>query len=115
MIALLFSPLGKIAGVLALLVAAFLGFRVWLVAHDHAVLEGYVLLSEKTAAEAKAAKEAHDRQAAQQALEESRKREIVAQQAKDTANAELAKRIAADTDGGCGWTSDDDTWSVRHQ
>lgn len=55
MIAFLLSPLGKIAGAVALLAAAFLGFRVWLSAHDAAVLKGYVLVSEKIAAEAELA------------------------------------------------------------
>lgn len=88
-------------------------FFAWLHEHDKNTLAGYVALSEKTAAEAQAAKEEHDRIAAQQALEESRKRELSATQAKDKANAELAKRIAADTDGGCSWSSDDDAFRLR--
>lgn len=115
MIAFLFSPLGKIAGGALLIVALIAGGKLWLISHDHAVLQGYVLLSEKTAADAKAAKEAHDKQAAQQALEESRKRELSATQAKDQARADLQKRIAADNDSGCTWTSDDDSFQLRHR
>jgi hypothetical protein len=86
-------------------------------------LEGYVALSEKTAAEAKAAREEHDRLAAQQSLEEARKREAAATKLKDQAHAELEKRIANDaaasksnaSGGGCddGWNASDDDW-VRH-
>ncbi len=82
-------------------------------------LEGYVALSEKAAAEAKARKEEHDRLAAQQALEEARKRAIAADKLKDEAHAELEKRIAEDAadhraDGGCGWSRDDDEWLRHH-
>jgi hypothetical protein len=52
MLTFLLSPLGKIAGVGAILVAAFLGFRLWLHNHDKAVLNGYVTIQEKVAAEA---------------------------------------------------------------
>lgn len=81
-------------------------------------LESYVLLSEKTAADAKAAKEEHDKLAAQQALEEQRKRTTAAEKLKDDANAELEKRIADDAkntaDGGCGWNADDDAHVMQH-
>ena len=47
------------AGGVALLVVGYFGFQVWLAAHDRSVAnaarEGYVILAEKTAAEAKAA------------------------------------------------------------
>ncbi len=52
MIAFLLSPFGKIIGAAALLAAVFLGFRLWISRHDAAVLHGYVLVSEKIAAEA---------------------------------------------------------------
>lgn len=52
MLAFFLSPLGKVAGIIAVLVAAFLGFRLWLHNHDKAVLNGYVLIAEKVAAEA---------------------------------------------------------------
>jgi hypothetical protein len=81
-------------------------------------LEGYADLSELAAAKARAAKEEHDRLAAQQSLEEERMRHAAAETAKDQAHADLENRIAADaaangSDGGCSWTSDDDQW-VRH-
>jgi hypothetical protein len=81
-------------------------------------LEGYVTLSENAAAEAKASKEQHDRLAAQQALEEARRRAIAAEKLKDDAHAELEKRIAEDAadgaDDGCGWSRDDDEWLRHH-
>lgn len=55
MLAFLFSPLGKIAGVVGLVVLAIIGFEVWLTAHDHSVLQGYVQRSALDAANAKAA------------------------------------------------------------
>lgn len=46
------------AGGVALLVVGYFGFQVWLAAHDRSVAnaarEGYVILAEKTAAEARA-------------------------------------------------------------
>lgn len=82
-------------------------------------LENYVELSERVAAEAKAAREEHDKLAAQQALEEERKRAIAAEQLRDEAHAELEKRIAEDAaagsaDGGCTWSGDDDEWLRHH-
>lgn len=77
-------------------------------------LEGYVELSEKTAADARAAREEHDKLAAQQALEEARKRAGAAEQQKDEAHAELEKRIADDAGGGCTWSADDDQWLRHH-
>lgn len=84
MIAFLLSPLGKIAAAALLLLGLYLGFRVWLHQHDQATLSGYVLLSEKTAAEAKAAEMQRQRDAAAQVNEEDRKR-------LEAAKAELAK------------------------
>jgi hypothetical protein len=87
-------------------------------------LEGYAALSELTAAKAKADRELHDRLAAQQSLEEARKREAAATQLKEQAHAELEKRIAADaaahkadaSSGGCddGWNASDDEWLRHH-
>lgn len=49
----------SLVGGVALCVAAYFGFTIWLAAHDRSVAnaarEGYVILAEKTAAEAKAA------------------------------------------------------------
>ncbi|CCM77136.1 hypothetical protein [Rhizobium mesoamericanum] len=89
----LLGPLGKLAGVVLIVLAAFLGFRLWLASHDTAILSGYVLLSEKTAAEAKAAEIERQRDAASQALDEHRKRlaaaEASQQAAKDTLESEI--------------------------
>lgn len=54
MIAFLFSPLGKIAGMAGLIALAVAGFMFWIAAHDHAVLQGYVQQSALDAANAKA-------------------------------------------------------------
>lgn len=58
MLAFLATPIGKWVGSLIggalLLLAIAGGFRWWLHEHDKALLSGYVLQSEKTAAEAKA-------------------------------------------------------------
>ncbi|MDQ1186100.1 hypothetical protein QE369_002519 [Agrobacterium larrymoorei] len=64
-----------VAFVLALLIAVA-GFRLWLSLHDASVLKGYVLLSEKSAAEAKANEMERQRNAAAQALEDYRKRAL---------------------------------------
>jgi hypothetical protein len=40
MLALILSPVGKIATVLLIIIAAFLGFRWWLAGHDKATLAG---------------------------------------------------------------------------
>ena len=64
MIALLLSTqtgrmITAAAGGVALLVVGYFGFQVWLAAHDRSVAnaarDGYVILAEKTAAEARAA------------------------------------------------------------
>lgn len=75
MIAFLLSPFGKIIGIVGIIALAFLGFRVWLAAHDHNVLSGYVLQSEKMTAEAKANEMERQRNAAAQALTENEKRQ----------------------------------------
>jgi uncharacterized protein (DUF4415 family) len=118
MIAFLTGPIGKLLTAFVILASLYGGFKLWLHEHDKAILAGFVALSEKTAAEAKAAKEEHDKQAAQQALEEQRKRTAAAEKLKDDANAELEKRIADDAkntaDGGCGWNADDDAHVMQH-
>lgn len=74
MFAFLANPIGKVVGAIGLCVLAFIGFRIWLAAHDANVRSGYVLLAEKTAAEAKASEMERQRNAAAQAVEEHRKR-----------------------------------------
>ena len=78
-------------------------------------LEGYVLKSEKTTAEAKAAEMERQRDAATQSLEEHRNRAIAAEKAKEEANEKLEKLIAEDAgDDGAVWTDDDVRWLSEH-
>ncbi|EPE95697.1 hypothetical protein [Rhizobium grahamii] len=68
------GPVGKVLGGALLLAALYGGFRLWLHNHDAAILSGYVLLSEKTAAEAKVTEMERQRNAASQSLDELLKR-----------------------------------------
>lgn len=95
MLTFLLSPLGKVAGVAVLVLAAFLGFKAWLHSHDSALLSGYVLLSEKTAAEATAKEMERQRNAAAQATEEHRKRLAAAEAAEQAAKDTLENEIRA--------------------
>lgn len=80
-----------------------------------AALKGYVLASEKTAAEAKAAEMERQRDAVAKSLEEHRKRAIAAEKAKEEANEKLEKLIAEDSgDDGAVWTDDDVRWLSEH-
>lgn len=94
MLPFLLSPLGKVAGIAVLVLAAFLGVKVWLHSHDSALLSGYVLLSEKTAAEATTKEMKRQRDAAQSSLDAFQKNLDAArqseQQAKDTLENELS-------------------------
>lgn len=78
-------------------------------------LEGYVLKSEKTAAEALAAEMERQRDVAAQSLDEHRNRAIAAEKAKEEANEKLEKLIAEDNgDDGAVWTDDDRIWLSEH-
>lgn len=80
-----------------------------------AALEGYVLKSEKTAAEALAAEMERQRDVAARSLEEHRERAIAAEKAKEDANEKLEKLIAEDAgDDGAVWTGDDVRWLSEH-
>lgn len=120
MLAFIMSPLGKIAGVVLLLVALYAGFRLWLHDHDTQLLSGYVLQSEKTAAEARAAEMERQRNAAAQATEEHRKRLEAAQAqeqaAKDTLEDEIAKyeRVLSQNNRSCTLSPDDKRWLLEH-
>jgi uncharacterized protein HemX len=120
MIAFLLSPLGKIAAAALLLVGLYLGFRGWLHQHDQATLSGYVLLSEKTAAEAKAAEMVRQRNAAAQATEEHRKRLEAAQAseqaAKDTLETEIQsyELQLSEKNRACAVTAADRDWLLRN-
>lgn len=52
MIAFLLSPIGKLIGAAGIILLLAGGFMTWLHFHDKALLAGYVLRSEKVAAEA---------------------------------------------------------------
>ncbi len=80
-----------------------------------AALEGYVLKSEKTAAEALTAEMERQRDVAAQSLEEHRRRAIAAEKAKEDANEKLEKLIAEDAgDDGAVWADDDVRWLSEH-
>jgi hypothetical protein len=80
-----------------------------------AALEGYVLKSEKTAAEALAAEMERQRDVAAHSLEEHRKRAIAAEKAKEDANEKLEKLIAEDAgDDGAVWADNDVRWLSEH-
>ncbi|WP_065091652.1 hypothetical protein [Rhizobium leucaenae] len=78
-------------------------------------LKGYVLESEKTAAEDKAVEMERQRNAYAQSYEELRKRAAAADQSKDQKNAKLKKSIAGDTgNDGAVWTDGDIEWLQNH-
>ena len=87
--------------------------------HDPHVIatarEGYVVLAEKTAAEAQAAEMERQRNAASQALNDYQKRATADQQTLKVANDNLESIIAADTGtDGCGWAPADIDWLRNH-
>ncbi|MBX4921012.1 hypothetical protein HJA76_15070 [Rhizobium bangladeshense] len=123
MFAFLATPFGRwagsIIGVLLLIAAIILGFRWWLHEHDKALLSGYVLLSEKTTAEAKAAEMERQLNAATQATEEHRRRlaaaEAAEQAAKDTLEQEISnyERTLSEKNRACAVTAADREWLLQ--
>lgn len=81
---------------------------------------GYVLVAEKTAAEARAEEMERQRNAAAQATEEHRKRLVAAeaseQAAKDTLENEILgyERILSEKNRACAVTAADRDWLLRH-
>jgi hypothetical protein len=81
---------------------------------------GYVLVAEKTAAEARAAEMERQRNAASQATEEHRKRLEAAQAeeqaAKDTLEQEISdyERILSEKNRACAITAADRDWLLKH-
>ncbi|QIG67273.1 hypothetical protein EVB37_037 [Rhizobium phage RHph_TM3_3_3] len=81
---------------------------------------GYVLLSEKTAAEAKAAEMERQRNAAAQATEEHRKRLEAAQASEQAAKETLEQEISSyelqlsEKNRACAITAADRDWLLRH-
>ncbi|WP_312808752.1 hypothetical protein [Agrobacterium cavarae] len=111
--------IGRSLAVLLALLAAFGVFRVWLSHHDATLLSGYVLLSEKTAAEAKAIEMERQRNAAAQVIEENRKRALADTLMEQQREAELDKAIKDDNsnteDGDYRWDGVRDLeWLCAH-
>lgn len=108
------SLTGRICALIICVLLAVGGFRLWLSFHDAALLEGYVLLSEKTAAEAKAAEMERQRNAAALALEENRKRALADALILQQLEAKQEQAIKDDNqnmdDGDYRWSDDDRRW-----
>ncbi len=124
MLAFLLTPIGRwvasIIGVIALLVGLYAGFRWWLHEHDKALLSGYVLQSEKTAAEAKAAEMERQLNVTSQILTEYQKRkqaeDILDQQKQDQSEQEIAdyEKKLADAKRSCVLDSFDIDFLHKH-
>jgi hypothetical protein len=120
---LLTTKTGRVISACILLVIAFIiafvGFRIWLAAHDDALLTGYVLLSEKTAAEAKVTELERQRNAAALALEEYRKRAVSDALTQQKLEAQLEQAIKDDNqnvdDGDYRWSDADRLWLCRQR
>ncbi|MBB3944716.1 hypothetical protein GGQ73_000641 [Rhizobium skierniewicense] len=113
------STIGRVISAVILLLIAFVGFRIWLAAHDDALLSGYVLLSEKTAAEAKITELERQRNAAAQAVEEYRKRAMADALTQQKLEAQLEQAIKDDNqnvyDGDYRWSDADRLWLCRQR
>jgi len=113
------SLLGRIATLIIAVLLVFAGFRLWLSSHDAALLKGYVLLSEKTAAEARAAELERQRNAAAQALEDYRKRAVADALTQQKRQAELEEAIRNDNqtmdDGDYRWSDADRLWLCQQR
>ncbi|WP_234901867.1 hypothetical protein [Agrobacterium rubi] len=113
------TTIGRVISALILLLIAFIGFRIWLAAHDDALLSGYVLLSEKTAAEAKIIELERQRNAAAQAVEEYRKRAMADALTQQKLEAQLEQAIKDDNqnvdDGDYRWSDADRLWLCQQR
>ncbi|MDD1499825.1 hypothetical protein PVA19_15490 [Agrobacterium sp. CNPSo 3708] len=107
-----------IASVLVVL-SLYGGFRLWLHSHDSAILKGYVLLSEKTAAQAKANEMERQRNAAAQALEDYRKRAVADALIQQQLETRLEQAIKDDNqnmdDGDYRWSDADRVWLCQQR
>ncbi|NTB01063.1 hypothetical protein [Agrobacterium tumefaciens] len=103
----------------AVLVALFGGFKLWLTMHDAALLQGYVLQSEKSALESQLAELERQRNAAAQSLEEYRKRAMADALTQQRLEAQLEQAIKDDNqnvdDGDYRWTDDDRLWLCKQR
>ncbi len=111
--------IGRALAALLLLLLAFAGFRVWLAVHDKNLLSGYVLLSEKTAAESLATEMIRQRNAAAQSLEEYRKRAVADALTQQKLEAQLEQAINDDNqnadDGDYRWSDADRLWLCKQR
>lgn len=111
--------IGRALAVLLALLAAFGVFRVWLSHHDATLLSGYVLLSEKTAADARAVEMERQRNQAALVIEENRKRAVADALIQQQREAEAEKAIKDDNanpnDGDYRWDAVRDLgWLCQH-
>ncbi|WP_409528118.1 hypothetical protein [Rhizobium sp.] len=111
--------IGRALAALLVLLLAFAGFRVWLAAHDERLLSGYVLLSEKTAAESLATEMIRQRNAAAQSLEEYRRRAVADALTQQKLEAQLEQAIKDDNqnadDGDYRWSDADRLWLCKQR
>lgn len=102
-----------------LLVALVGGFKLWLSMHDAALLQGYVVLSEKAAAESLATEMIRQRNAAAQSLEEYRKRAVADALTQQKLEAQLEQAINDDNqnadDGDYRWSDADRLWLCKQR
>lgn len=111
--------IGRAIALVLIVLLLFVGFRIWLHAYDAAILKGYVLLSEKTAAEARADEMERQRNAAALALEDYRKRAVADALIQQRLETELEQAIKDDNqnldDGDYRWDAVRDLeWLCRH-
>jgi len=113
------SLMARLAALILFVLLVLGGFRLWLSAHDTALLKGYVLLSEKTAAEAKAAELERQRNAAALALEDYRKRAAADALAQQALEVQLEEAIRNDNqkmdDGDYRWSDADRLWLCQQR
>lgn len=111
--------IGRAIALVLVVLSLYGGFRLWLSSHDAALLKGYVLLSEKTAAEAKAMELERQRNAAAQALEDFRKRAVVDALNQQKLEAQLEEAIRNDNqkmdDGDYRWSDADRLWLCQQR
>lgn len=111
--------IGRAIALVLIVLSLYGGFRLWLSSHDAAILKGYVLLSEKTAAEARANELERQRNAATQALEEYRKRAVADALTQQKLEAQLEEAIRNDNanpdDGDYRWSSRDKLWLCQQR
>lgn len=111
--------IGRAIASVLIVLSLYGGFRFWLHAHDSALLKGYVLLSEKTAAEAKANEMERQRNAAALTLEDYRKRALADALTQQKLEAQLEEAIRNDNqnmdDGDYRWGDGDRLWLCQQR